>query len=67
MEKTKEQDCQRRVHNKVQQAHGQRSAKSKMDREKDATFQPKPVSPLLFKQTMQILLTICHNSSYPCI
>lgn len=59
MEKTKEQNCQTRVHNKVQEAHGQCRAKSKMDREKDAAFQPKPVSLLLFKQTMQILLRIC--------
>lgn len=58
MEKTEEQDCQTWLHNEVQHAHGLCSAKSKMDTEKYAEFQPKPVSLLLFKQTMQILLSI---------
>lgn len=59
MEKTKEQDCQMWLRNEVQQAHALCWAKSKMDRNKYAAVQPKPVSLLLFKQTLlQMLLKI---------
>lgn len=58
MEKTKEQDFQTQHCNELQQARSLCSAQSKMDREKYAELQPKPLPLLLFKQSMQILLSI---------
>lgn len=59
MEKTQEQDFQTQLCNELQQARSLCSAQSKnLDREKYAEFQPKPLSLLLFKQSMQILLSI---------
>lgn len=57
MEKTKEQDFQTQQRNELQQVRSLCSAQSKMDREKHAEFQPKLLT-LLFKQSMQILLSI---------